>query len=128
MKGGSDAITFSVQGDIDNLSGGPPIKEAAIHVTNGLAGINYPPGWTQVSARHCQGRKNVPNAYQVILDAALHGSFELFVTIPEVLQSWRVWTPMLSMNPSSFKFLSYKPGGVGLDDPFNGGRQEREEL
>jgi hexose-6-phosphate dehydrogenase len=128
MKGGKDAITFNVQGDIEDVSGGPAIKDAAIHITSGLPEITCPRGWKQVSPRHCQGPKNAPNAYQVLLSAALHGSFDLFVMIPEVLQSWRVWTPLLDKDLSSFKLLKYRQGGSGLDDPLNGGREEREEL
>jgi len=129
LFGGKEALTFNVQGELENLSGGPSIKEASIHATEGLAPfIACPPGWTKVGPRQCDAPKKSPNAYQVMLSDALHGRFDSFVTIPEVIEAWRVWTPLLRLPPSSVKLLKYRPGGQGLDDPLNGGTLGREEL
>ena len=128
LRGGKDALTFNVQGEIEDLEARSKIKEAAIHATSGLAEFDCPSGWTKLSSHHCEGPKKAPSAYQVMLSDVLHGRFDSFVTIPEVLQSWRVWTPLLAKPPSSFKLLKYHVGGQGLDDPMNGGSLDHEEL
>lgn len=128
LKGESDALTFSVQGDLETLgSKKEKLSGAYIHATAGLAGFKCPDGWTQKTTHHCEAPKSTPNAYQVILKEGLSGRFESFVSIAEILQSWRVWTPLLELDVSKTKMLSYKAGGAGLDDELNGGSKPGHE-
>jgi hexose-6-phosphate dehydrogenase len=129
MKGGVESLTFNVQGQLEDTEGVTQIKDAAVHATSGLAEFEQcPKGWTKINSRHCQGPKQSPNAYQVLLSDAIHGRFDSFVSIPEVLQSWRVWSPLLHLNPSSFSLTEYQPGGLGLNDELNGVPDGKEEL
>jgi len=127
MVGETDALTFNVQGELGGLDGSS-VKDAAIHATSGLPEISSCPArWKRVSSRHCEAPKNAASAYQVMLSDALQGKFDSFVAIPEVLQSWRIWTPLLTLPSTSFKLIKYGPGGYGLKDSLNG-PEEKEEL
>ena len=134
-------LTLNVQGELgpDVLGERATVSGAAVHATSGLpefAGV--PPGWTldPATRRTALAPKSFPNAYEVLLTDALEGRFDSFVKIPEVLEAWRLWSPVLDTvadaSREAKRLVLYKHGGQGLDDAWNGvpnaPQRERGEL
>jgi hexose-6-phosphate dehydrogenase len=127
-----ESLTFMVQGSL-TVSDGTTVTGAAIYATKGLPEFNSKglPKWL-LSMKHKNRlliAHETPNAYQVLLKEVLEGRFESFVKIPEVLEAWRIWTPVLLdiTEGNSIPLIRYQHGGKGLDDPMNGGSEVIED-
>lgn len=116
------ALTFMVQGELDGIKG------PAIHSSSGLAKIACPQqqaGWALDATGHlCVGPQQAPSAYQVLLNDLLMGDFDSFVSIPEVLHSWRVWTSLVSAETSN----TYAVGSLTGLEREGDGESVRQEL
>ena len=128
-----ETLTFMVQGELDVA--GTKVSGGAIHASRGLpAFAKEPPQWTMSADKHTvTAPKDAPNAYEVLLRDALEGRFNSFVKIPEVLEAWRLWGPVLSTVESgaAVPVTLYGIGGVGLPDLVNGveaGKHAKVEL
>ncbi len=116
FKNGEELI-INVQGKLKDAS------DAAIKVTPGLPPFIAPKGWKvieSVNETHVRYAKSpsTMNAYEVLIRDALEGRIESFVRLPEVLESWRVWTPLIEQLPNK-PLYKYGKGGVNLPDPSN---------
>jgi len=99
-----DIHVNGVRSLVCNLQGKSPVQESGefIYATPDT-GVDFTAletnGW--VVKERDDGAKvafapSAPFAYQVLLRAGLEGHKEHFVSLDEVLESWRVWSPLLS--------------------------------
>eukprot|EP00511_Aplanochytrium_stocchinoi_P000670 CAMPEP_0204826918 /NCGR_PEP_ID=MMETSP1346-20131115/4514_1 /ASSEMBLY_ACC=CAM_ASM_000771 /TAXON_ID=215587 /ORGANISM="Aplanochytrium stocchinoi, Strain GSBS06" /LENGTH=499 /DNA_ID=CAMNT_0051955153 /DNA_START=120 /DNA_END=1619 /DNA_ORIENTATION=+ len=101
-------LLFNLQGTTDGIDG------SAIHCSLTLCAskLNLPEAWDHVdnSAEHFHAvGPKIPNAYEVLLRSALEGDVNNFVRLPEVIESWRVWSPLLRDLPK-LELSTYKHG------------------
>eukprot|EP00510_Aplanochytrium_minuta_P003886 CAMPEP_0184016166 /NCGR_PEP_ID=MMETSP0954-20121128/6768_1 /TAXON_ID=627963 /ORGANISM="Aplanochytrium sp, Strain PBS07" /LENGTH=487 /DNA_ID=CAMNT_0026297137 /DNA_START=45 /DNA_END=1508 /DNA_ORIENTATION=- len=103
-----DQLLFNLQGTTDGVPG------CAIHCTFKACAdeLKLPKEWNLVDGSsnpfYAVG-PSIPNAYEVLLRSALEGNVDNFVRLPEVIESWRVWSPLLSVLPE-VDLASYKHG------------------
>ncbi|CAK9085595.1 GDH/6PGL endoplasmic bifunctional protein [Includes: Hexose-6-phosphate dehydrogenase (Glucose 1-dehydrogenase) (GDH) (Glucose-6-phosphate dehydrogenase)) [Durusdinium trenchii] len=89
---GGEKLVFNLQGPSDE-----GLEGAFVHASKGLPDFVPPPGWKVVNEAGgtTAYAPDSPFAYEVLLRAGLQGETEHFVMLDEVLEAWRVWTPLL---------------------------------
>ncbi|GBG28281.1 Glucose-6-phosphate 1-dehydrogenase [Hondaea fermentalgiana] len=89
-----EVLIFNLQGP----AGASGAKGALVAASSALPSFQAPSDW-EVKDIEGFGRVAMapdgPFAYEVLLRAGLEGVREHFVRLDEVLESWRVWTPLL---------------------------------
>lgn len=108
-----DELSFSLQGDNEFISGaGLAIK------SNNISLYNMPKSWRKehsssdsIILRFDSKGAKIPEAYEVLLRAALEQKKEYFVSLEEVLQSWRIFNDIvISMDSGNLNLRSYSIG------------------
>lgn len=127
-----ESIVFNLQGPTrhEKLSG------ALVYASGPMLKNFVPPKGWQVKTLEGENIKAVyapksPFAYQVLLRAGLEGSREHFVTLDEVLEAWRVWSPILSKLETDSIVFDYTPGEPFHEDDEgteNDDVEEKDEL
>ena len=116
-------LLINVQGNTEGLHG------PAIRATRGLPSMKGFDGWHKDNRdTHVLKHEKAKPAYEALLFQALTGQTQNFVRVEEVLESWRIWTPLLMAEEQLQlpPLTKYRRGGVGLKH--NHGPEAHDEL
>jgi len=117
-------LVINVQGKFND----PEADGAAIVGTLDVPPFMKLSKWTQHTIHNISAPKT-PNAYEILLDGALDDRPATFVRLSEVLESWRVWTPILeSIDKGEVSLVHYPRGGAGLPMWSTGPSPPKSEL